>query len=183
MLLALRTQQVVAHESGVAETADPLAGSYFVEALTDEHERRILELMDEVERRGGMARCVEDGWVAREVLREAYLHAQAVESGERLVVGENIFQTDDETPPSNLSHYREEVAAEQSARLEELRATRDANRVERALIALRDAARDPRENLMPTTVECVRAYCTIGEIFGVLRDEFGEFREPVGIFS
>src|SRR5919108_154435 len=88
MLTALRTQQVVAYESGVADTADPLAGSYYVEALTDEYERRILELMDEVERRGGMARCVESGWVQQQVLRESYRHSREVETGERLVVGE-----------------------------------------------------------------------------------------------
>jgi methylmalonyl-CoA mutase N-terminal domain/subunit len=183
MLTALRTQQVVAYESGVADTADPLAGSYYVESLTDEYERRILELMGEVERRGGMARCVESGWVAREVAREAYRHVLAVENRERLIVGENIFETDDEAPPARLYRHDDRALREQLDRLADVRARRDGARVERALGDLRDAAADPDENIMPATIEAVRAYATVGEIFGVLRGVFGEYREPVDIFG
>jgi methylmalonyl-CoA mutase N-terminal domain/subunit len=183
MLTALRTQQVVAYESGVADTADPLAGSYYVESLTDEYEQRILSLMDEIEQRGGMARCVESGWVAREVAREAYHHARAVESGERLIVGENIFEMDDEEPPARLYRHSDAALREQLERLETVRSKRDGARVSRALDDLRDAAADPSTNIMPATVEAVRAYATIGEVFGVLRGVFGEYREPVDIFG
>jgi methylmalonyl-CoA mutase N-terminal domain/subunit len=183
MLTALRTQQVVAYESGVADTADPLAGSYFVESLTDEYERRILALMAEVKARGGMARAIESGWVQQQVLEEAYRHSMAVESGERLVVGENIFESADEPPPTRLYQHDPAVLAEQNERLAEVRAQRDAAAVAGALDSLRAAARTPSENLMPHTVECVRAYCTIGEIMGTLREEFGTFSEPLDIFG
>jgi methylmalonyl-CoA mutase N-terminal domain/subunit len=183
MLTALRTQQVVAYESGVADTADPLAGSYYVESLTDEYERRILELLDEIEHRGGMARCVESGWVAREVAREAYRHVRAVESGERPIVGENIFQMDDEDPPARLYRHSDRALQEQRARLETVRSRRDGARVRRALDDLRDAAADPSVNVMPATLEAVRAYATVGEVFAVLRGVFGEYREPVDIFG
>ncbi|HEX6348270.1 MAG TPA: methylmalonyl-CoA mutase family protein [Candidatus Dormibacteraeota bacterium] len=182
MLTALRTQQVVAYESGIADTADPLAGSYFVESLTDEYERRILALMAEVKERGGMARGIESGWVQQQVLEEAYKHSMAVESGERLIVGENIFESADEPPPTRLYQHDPAVLEEQVKRLQEVRARRDAPQVARSLDVLRASARGG-DNLMPATVECVRAYCTIGEIMGVLRDEFGTFQEPLDIFG
>jgi methylmalonyl-CoA mutase N-terminal domain/subunit len=183
MLTALRTQQVVAYESGIADTADPLAGSYFVESLTDEYERRILALMGEVKERGGMARCIESGWVQQQVLEEAYRHSMAVESGERLVVGENILESADEPPPTRLYQHDPAVLEEQLARLRDVRQKRDSAAVVRALDSLRSAARQPGQNLMSLTVECVRAYCTIGEIMGVLREEFGTFSEPLDIFG
>ena len=183
MLLALRTQQIVAYESGIPATADPLAGSYYVESLTDEYEERILELLGEIDERGGMARCVESGWVASEVLRESYRHAREVESGERLVVGENIFATEGESPPTELFTYDERVVDEQAAKLAALKGQRDEAAVTRSLDALRQAAADPDENLMPYTVECVRAYATVGEIFGALREVFGTYDEPLGIFG
>ena len=139
MLTALRTQQVVAYESGVADTADPLAGSYFVESLTDEYERRILALMAEVKERGGMARGIESGWVQQQVLEEAYRHSMAVESGERLIVGENIFQSADEPPPTRLYQHDPAVLEEQVRRLREVRARRDGAAVGRALDALRSS--------------------------------------------
>jgi methylmalonyl-CoA mutase N-terminal domain/subunit len=183
MLTALRTQQIVAYESGVADTADPLAGSYYVESLTDEYERRILELLDEVERKGGMAAAIESGWVAREVLHEAYKHSLAVERGERLVVGENIFQVDDEQPPTGLFEHDARALDEQLARLADVRDRRDDREVKRTLAALRDAAAKPDVNLMPATVDAARAYATIGEIFRELREVFGEYREPLDIFG
>jgi methylmalonyl-CoA mutase N-terminal domain/subunit len=183
MLTALRTQQIVAHESGIADTADPLAGSYYVEALTDEYEQRILALMDEVRERGGMARCIESGWVAGQVLQEAYRHSMAVEAGERLIVGENIYESADEPPPTRLYQHDPAVVDEQLRRLEDVRGRRDAGAVDRALAGLRAAAESPGTNLMPATVECVRAYCTIGEVFAVLRQVFGTYQEPLNIFG
>jgi methylmalonyl-CoA mutase N-terminal domain/subunit len=182
MLTALRTQQVIAYESGLADTVDPLAGSYFVESLTDDYERRILELMDEVERRGGMAQCIASGWVQQQVLRESYRHSREVETGERLIVGENIFQSREEAPPTRLYAHDPNVVEEQLARLAEVKATRDGKAVERALGRLKDAAAVD-ENVMPATVECVRAYATLGEICGALREVFGTFQEPLDIFG
>ncbi len=182
MLTALRTQQIIAHETGVADTADPLAGSYFVESLTDEYERRILELMDDVARRGGMARSIESGHIARVVLDEAYKHSAAVEAGERLIVGENIFTQADEHTPTGLFTHDPGAHAEQTRRLADVRASRDEEAVAAAIASLATAARDPETNIMPATVECVRAYATIGEIFSTLRAEFGEYQEPLDIF-
>jgi methylmalonyl-CoA mutase N-terminal domain/subunit len=182
MLLALRTQQVVALESGIADTADPLAGSYFVESLTDEYERRILALMRDVEERGGMARCIEDGYVQRLVLQEAYRHAMAVESGERQVVGENVFVTGEEPPPTRLYQHDPGALTEQLERLDEVRARRSDAEVRRTLGRLRDAAAGT-ENVMPATVDCVRAYATIGEVMGTLREVFGTYQEPIDIFD
>ena len=183
MLLALRTQQIVAHESGIADTADPLAGSYFVESLTAEYERRILALMEEIRERGGMARCIEAGYVQRLVLEEAYRHARAVESGERKVVGENVFVSPDEPPPTRLYQHNPAALAEQLERLDEVRARRSEADVTRALGRLRDAAARTPDNLMPSTLDCVRAYATIGEIMATLRDVFGTYREPIDIFD
>jgi len=182
MLTALRTQQIIAHETGVADTADPLAGSYFVESLTDEYERRILELMDDVARRGGMARSIESGHIARVVLDEAYKHSAAVEAGERLIVGENIFTQADEHTPTGLFTHDPGALAEQTRRLANVRVSRDEEAVAAAIASLATAARDPETNIMPATVDCVRAYVTIGEIFSTLRAEFGEYQEPLDIF-
>jgi methylmalonyl-CoA mutase, N-terminal domain len=183
MVTALRTQQVVAYESGIADTADPLAGSYFVESLTDEYERRILELMEDVKQRGGMARCMEDGYVQRLVLEEAYRHSMAVDAGERKVVGENIFVTAEEPPPTRLYQHDPAALEEQLQRLGEVRDRRSEAQAETTLGRLKDAAAGGRENLMPYTVDCVRAYCTVGEVMGALRDVFGTYQEPIDIFG
>jgi methylmalonyl-CoA mutase N-terminal domain/subunit len=183
MLTALRTQQIVAYESGIADTADPLAGSYFVESLTDEYERRILKLMDDVKQRGGMARCIEDGYVQRLVLEEAYRHSIAVETGERTVVGENAFVSAEEPPTTRLYQHDEAALAEQLERLEEVRAKRSRRQVGVALGRLRDAASRGGQSLMPPTLECVRAYCTVGEVMGALREVFGTYQEPIDIFG
>jgi methylmalonyl-CoA mutase N-terminal domain/subunit len=182
MLLALRTQQIIAHESGIADSADPLAGSYMVEALTDEYERRILELLEDVEGRGGMARCIESGYIQKLVLEEAYRHQVEVERGTRLIVGENIYVSEEEAPPTKLYEPSPHVLEEQLERLAEVRARRDDRAVRRCLDRLRDVAARPDENIMPATVECARAYCTIGEVFDALRDVFGVFQEPLNIF-
>ena len=182
MLLALRTQQIVAFESGIADTADPLAGSYFVESLTDEYERRILELMEDVRARGGMARCIEEGYIQQLVLQEAYKHSMAVESGERKVVGENIFASAEEPPPTRLYQHNPGALTEQMERLNEVRSRRSEADVRRAVKRLRDAAAT-QDNVMPYTLECVRAYATVGEVMGALREVFGTYQEPVGIFD
>src|SRR5262249_15533314 len=147
--------------------------------LTDEYERRILELMEDVRVRGGMARCIEEGYIQRLVLQEAYRHSMAVENGERKVVGENIFASAEEPPPTRLYQHNPAALTE---RLDEVRSQRSEGEVRRALERLRDAAA-VEENLMPHTLECVRAYATVGEVMGALREVFGTYREPVGIFE
>lgn len=183
MITALRTQQIVAYESGVADTVDPLAGSYYVEALTDEMERRILALMDKVQDLGGMADAIESGWVAREILGESYKHQLAVESGERPIVGENIFATDADDLPSRMFQPSGKAREEQLERLARVKRERDVDQVDEALKSLRRAALDTDSNIMPATIAAVRAYATVGEIFDVLRDVFGTYQEPLGIFE
>ena len=129
-----------------------------------------------------MARSIESGHIARVVLDEAYKHSAAVEAGERLIVGENIFAQEDGHTPTGLFEHDPGALAEQTRRLADVRARRDDKAVAAAIAALETAARDPETNIMPATVECVRAYVTIGEIFSTLRAEFGEYQEPLDIF-
>jgi methylmalonyl-CoA mutase N-terminal domain/subunit len=174
---ALRIQQVLAHESGAARTVDPLAGSYYVEALTDEMERAIEAEIARVEAQGGMVSAIERGWVQREIHREAYRQELDLQEGRRVVVGVNRFRTSGPPPALTLQRADPELAARQVARLAEVRASRDAGRAEAALAAVREAARGS-ENLMPPLLDAVRAHASVGEISGVLREVWGVFREP-----
>jgi len=174
---ALRIQQVLAHESGAARTVDPLAGSYYVEALTDEMERAIEAEIARVEAQGGMVSAIERGWVQREIHREAYRQELDLQEGRRVVVGVNRFRTSGPPPALTLRRADPELAARQVARLAEVRASRDSGRVEAALAAVREVARGS-ENLMPRLLDAVRAHVSVGEISGVLREVWGVFREP-----
>jgi methylmalonyl-CoA mutase N-terminal domain/subunit len=181
--LALRTQQVLAYESGAARTADPLAGSYYVEALTVELERRAVALLEEVERRGGAARAIAEGFVQDEIARSAYAAQQAVERGEEVVVGVNRFTVEEPAGPARAPDYRA-LAAKQVARLEAARQARDGARVRRALAAVTDAARSPASGLMEPILEAVRARATLGEIAGAMEQVFGRFgRESLTVRS
>ncbi len=173
--LALRTQQVIAHESGVADTVDPLAGSYAVEHLTDEIERRALDYIEKIDAVGGMLRAIETGYVQREIQEAAYQYQRAVETDDAVVVGVNRFRSDEETTVETL---RIDPAAEraQVERLRALRQRRDAERAEVALTLLEEAARGT-ENLLPRILACVEAYATVGEISHRLRGVWGEYRE------
>ena len=168
---ALRTQQILAHESGVADTVDPLAGSYYVESLTDELESEAREILAEVDERGGMLRAVESGWVQRQIQDVAYDRQQEVEAGERIVVGVNAFETDDD-PEIDLQEVTEEEAERQVERLEGIRAERDDRAVEDALESLRAAA-EGEANIVPPIVDAVSAEASVGEICDVLRETFG----------
>ncbi len=172
--LALRTQQVLAWEAGVAEVVDPLAGSYYMESLTNQIEERARVLIAEIESRGGMVPAIETGWVQQQIADAAWEHQRQVESGERVIVGVNRFV---EQAPSDVELHRhlEEVAEAQVAALRRLRREREEARVTCALRDLRAAAASS-VNLMPLLVEAVKAYATIGEICGVLRAVFGEYR-------
>jgi methylmalonyl-CoA mutase, N-terminal domain len=170
--LALRTQQVVAFETGLTQTVDPLAGSYAVEALTDELEAGMWELLEQIEGRGGALACIESGEFARELSDAAYRHALSVESGERTVVGVNRFPA--ATEPLEVFRIDPEAEAEQVRSVKEVKARRNAEAVGRALSRLRDDVSGGR-SVMPATIEAVRAYATIGEIVAVLRDAHGKW--------
>jgi methylmalonyl-CoA mutase N-terminal domain/subunit len=175
---ALRTQQIIAHESGVANTIDPLAGSYAVEQMTDAIEAEAAALIEEIDVLGGMVAAIENGWVQRQIEESAYAFGQQIERGERVIVGVNRFATDDDAA-MDLLRIDESVAASQCAKLARVRAARDAERVQRCLHAVGEAARGA-DNLMPPILDAVRAYATVGEISNALRRVFGEYHESAG---
>ncbi len=176
--LALRTQQVIAYESGVAETVDPLGGSFAVEALTDALEAEALRLLDGIEERGGALRAIERGEIQREIQESAYRFQKQVESGERVIVGVNRFE-DDAAPPSfELSRLDPAIAREQVLRLRALRERRDQPACQAALAALSERSRSG-DNLMPAIIAAVSVDATVGEIAGALRKVFGEHRETL----
>ncbi len=174
--VALRTQQIIAHESGVADTVDPLAGSYYVESLTDEIERRASQYIERIDTMGGAAKAIETGFIQNEIQDAAYATYRAIENGEQIVVGVNRFQTGRATLPGDLLRIDETVQAEQIARLRSLRSHRETAVVAGALGRLRAAAQNPSAPLMPLFVEAVEAYATLGEICNSLREVFGEYR-------
>jgi methylmalonyl-CoA mutase N-terminal domain/subunit len=173
--IALRTQQVIGFESGVADSIDPLAGSYYLETLTDRIEEEAQKYLDKIEDLGGSLKAIEMGFQQREIQEASYKMQMSVDNGYRTVVGVNKFQTDDEQRPEIL-RVRPEVVKRQVDRLNKVRAERDNAKVEQMLRLLEDAARSDA-NLMPVFIECVENYVTIGEICHVLRGVFGEQRE------
>ena len=178
-LLALRTQQVLAHETGVTETADPFAGSYYVERLTLDIERECFEEFDKIDAMGGMVAAVEKGYPQAEIARSSYEFQRAVEDRRRLIVGVNAFADKDDQPIETL-YINKQVAEEQVQKLERLRRERDNTSVESALQALRKAA-EGNGNLMPPILDAVRAYATLGEMCDVLRGVFGVYEERVQV--
>ena len=172
--VALRTQQIIANETGVTNTIDPMAGSYYIESLTDEIEKRAKEYLDRIEKMGGGLKAIEGGYVTREIQESAWKFQREVEAKERIVVGVNEYTT---TAPYTGKRLRLDprVRDDQVARLQALRQRRDNVRVQNALNALTDAARGTA-NLMPPILACVESYATIGEICDTLRKEFGEYR-------
>jgi methylmalonyl-CoA mutase N-terminal domain/subunit len=176
--LALRTQQIVAYESGVANTADPLAGSYYVEALTTELETRALELLARVEELGGSAKAIEAGFFQEEIGKSAYAFQLAVERGEAVIVGLNKFEDGREAPVIPLPDYSK-LEGEQVARVKALKAKRDAGKVKAALAALAAAAPKvgtKQGELMPLIIEAVRSRATVGEISDTLEGAWGHYR-------
>jgi len=175
--IALRTQQIVAHESGVAQTIDPLAGSYFVEALTDKLEQEAEAYIKKIDELGGMSAAIEQGYVQREIQREAYRTQKEIENNECIIVGLNKF-TMKEDPPKNLLKVDRRIQHEQVDRINDLKSRRDNNAVHKALSELKRAC-DSKENLLPFIVSAVRVYATLGEICNVMRDVFGEYKENI----
>ena len=177
--LALRTQQILAHEAGVADTVDPLAGSYAIEALTDELEAAARDYLDKIAAMGGALQAVESGYIQREIQEAAYQAHLALERNEALVVGVNAYQSE-EAPSVDVLRVDPAIGREQQEHLAEVRARRDSRRVEALLGALGKAAQGS-DNLMPHFIECAEADVTLGEICGRLRQIWGEYRPPVTI--
>lgn len=172
--IALRTQQIVAYESGVVDTVDPLAGSYFVESLTDEVEAKAWELIAKIDAMGGSVTAIEQGFIQDEIARSAYDYQRQIENKEKIIVGVNKFQVEEhnDTP---LLKIDDSIRKVQSDKLATLRAKRDATKSQACLDAISKAAKDG-SNLMPVVIEAVENYCTLGEIADTLRKEFGEYR-------
>ena len=183
-LLALRQQQIIAEETGVANTVDPLGGSWFVEALTNQTEAAVWRYLDEIDRRGGMVAAVADGYPQREIADAAYRFQREFDAGERTIVGVNLHDDPDEILEIPLLQVAEASRRTHLARLERTRRERDGAAVEVALGRLRDLAGRPgssETNLMPSLIECAAAYATLGEMCGVFRAVFGEYREPAAV--
>ncbi|GAB6144784.1 acyl-CoA mutase large subunit family protein [Desulfocicer niacini] len=180
--IALRTQQILAHECGLCNTIDPLGGSYYVESLTDEIEKQISTCLDTIDEMGGMINAIENGYVYREIQESSIAFQKKVESGERVIVGLNRFQMDEENEmdQQDIFEIDENVETHQKEKLKALKSRRDNQKVENALKALADAI--PKdENLMPFIIESVRSYATIGEICRIMRDQWGEYKAPLTI--
>jgi methylmalonyl-CoA mutase N-terminal domain/subunit len=175
--VALRTQQIIAHESGVADTVDPLGGSYFVENLTDQLEAKAKAYIAKIDEFGGALAAIEQGYMQREIQEAAYRYQREIERNERVVVGMNRFAVDEETRPDIL-RVDETVAQRQKERLAALRQRRDQSAVDQALAALEHAAKGT-DNLLPLMLTAVEAYATTGEICHTLRRVWGEYRPPV----
>ena len=174
-MVALRTQQILAYESEVGDTVDPLGGSYFIEKLTDEIEQRAMEYIHRIDQIGGSVEAIKIKYFQNEIAKSAYEYQKKVESGEKVIVGVNKFQVEEQFKPEILK-IDDATVARQIERLKELRRTRDNKRVTETLNALKQAARGT-ENLMPFILDAVEAYATIGEISNALREVFGEYRE------
>ncbi len=176
--MALRTQQIIAHESGVADTVDPMAGSYYVEHLTNELERQAVEYMDQIEALGGSVRAIETGWMQNQIADASWEYQRKVDEKEEIIVGVNEYTEGGEQPPAIFSVDRR-LVEHQLKRLEHHRRERDGARVEVSLAALKDMCRGTG-NLMPPILEAVKAYATLGEICDAMREVFGEYR-PVTV--
>ncbi len=172
--IALRTQQIIAHESGVADTIDPLGGSYYVEELTDKMEEKIQEYLDQIDEIGGAVQAVEEGYMQREIQHNAYETQKKIERNEEIIVGLNKFTIEEEVNP-DLLKVDEALEKGQIEALQSLRSKRNQQVIQNVLQKLRKAARNENDNLIPYILEAVKAYATIGEICNVLRDEFGEY--------
>jgi len=175
--IALRTQQILAHESGVTNTADPLAGSYFLERLTLDMEKGCWEYFDRLDALGGMVAAIEQGFPQRDIQDASYEYQKAIERNDKIIVGVNAFVMEDE-PPIDILLIDESVTKRQVEQLGKLRQSRDNGRVRATLEALSDAAAGNSVNMMPYILDCVRAYTTLGEICDALRSVYGVYEEP-----
>ncbi|HHU69856.1 MAG TPA: methylmalonyl-CoA mutase family protein [Thermoanaerobacterales bacterium] len=176
-MIALRTQQIIAYESGVADTVDPLAGSYYIEYLTNQIENKAQEYIDKIDMLGGAVNAIEKGFMQKEIQRSAYNYQKEIENKERLVVGVNEFIIDEE-PPKGLSKFDPKVEKCQKEKLLKLKKNRDNEKVKRLLNNIKEAAKT-EENIIPPIIESVKSYATLGEICDVLRQVFGEYKSSI----
>ena len=174
--LALRTQQIIAEESGVAATIDPLGGSYFLEALTNELEKQAFEYIDRIDKMGGIVAAIETGYPQKEIGNAAYRYQQQLERKEKIIVGINKYVVEEEKPIPIL-YIDEKVEAEQIANVKRVKASRDNTLVRKRLEELRSAAKGT-DNVMPHILNCVRAYASLGEMCDVFRSVFGVYEDP-----
>jgi methylmalonyl-CoA mutase N-terminal domain/subunit len=172
--IALRTQQIIAHESGATNTVDPLAGSYYVEHLTDTLESEAMKLIQFIDEMGGSVAAVESGWMQEQIARSSYEAQKAIENGEQIVVGVNAFTTN-ETESMPSFKINDSIRQQQSEKIAKIRASRDAKKFESAMANLSNAAAGD-DNLMPYILECVESYATLGEIADIFRNKFGEYQ-------
>lgn len=179
--LALRTQQLLAYESGVTDTIDPLAGSYYIETLTDKIEKEAYDYIDKIDRMGGAVAAIEQGYMQQEMAAHAYEYQHEVELGKRTVIGVNKFNDSKKLAEQDVLTADLSVGERQIARLEKMKAARDNEAVKAALEKMREAAKGT-ENLMPYLIDAVKTYATLGEICGVLREEFGEYKQSGSMF-
>ncbi|MBO8138995.1 MAG: methylmalonyl-CoA mutase family protein [Thermosipho sp. (in: Bacteria)] len=177
-MIALRTQQIIAYESGVADTIDPLAGSFVIEHMTNEIEKRAVEYIEKIDSLGGMVKAIESGYVQREIHESAYKLQLAVENGEEVIVGVNKFQINEDLEHKEILKVNPELEVKQKSNLKRLKESRDNERVKKALKNIKNAATND-ENLMPYIIEAVKVYATVGEISNALREVYGEYSETV----
>jgi methylmalonyl-CoA mutase N-terminal domain/subunit len=177
MRLALRTQQIIAEEINVSNVVDPLGGSYFVESLTSEYERRIFDILDHVDQNGGTIRLIEQGWFQKQIADYAYETALRKQTGDKPVIGVNRFVDDEESHEIETHPYDPKTAERQIARTRRVRAERDASTYRSVMDKLVAAAKDERQNIMPVTIEAVEAGATMGEIVEALKKLWGTYRE------
>jgi methylmalonyl-CoA mutase N-terminal domain/subunit len=177
--IALRTQQIVANESGVTNTVDPLAGSYYIEAKTTEIEEQAMAYIRKIDELGGAPRAIDLGYIQQEIMDAAYKHQKEIESNQRIVVGMNKYVIEEESP-KGLLRVDLSVGENQKAKLVDLRANRDNAAVEATLVELRRVC-EGTENVMPYVLQAVRVYATLGEICGVMREVFGEYQQSVNL--
>jgi methylmalonyl-CoA mutase N-terminal domain/subunit len=177
--IALRTQQVIAHESGVTETVDPLAGSYYIEKMTREIEDAVMDYINQIDKLGGAPKAIEKGFIQKEIQNSAYDYQKDVESKKRVVVGVNQYQSEEETM-KDLLKVNPEIEKQQIKKLEEVKISRKENEVKEKLNDLKEAANSDK-NVMPFILECVKSYATLGEVCDQLRDIFGEYKDSIKI--
>ena len=178
--VALRTQQIIAQESGVADTVDPMAGSYCVESLTNEMEEKAMEYINKIDDMGGVILAIENGFLQKEIADSAYKYQKELENRERILVGVNEYTVEEDWVPLKLLRISPDIESEQLAGLQKMKKERNNLKVKKVLEKLHDAT-DRDENLMPTIIEAVKAYATLGEIVNVLRNMFGEYQELIVI--
>jgi methylmalonyl-CoA mutase N-terminal domain/subunit len=177
-VISLRTMQILLDEMGLRDTVDPMAGSYYIESLTCELEKLICEMMDKVEKKGGIVKAVADGYIQNEVAKQAFLLEKGIQEGKTIKVGVNKYREDEEEREIEFHDYKSEEAQKQIKRLNKAKRERDGSKVSKALKELKKAA-EAEDNLMDTVIDAVRAYATVGEITATVKEVYGEFKEPV----